>query len=48
MDKNQDTGAEDVRWDLADLYAGPDDPAIDADFKAALGRGAPGEIQGPW
>jgi oligoendopeptidase F len=25
-----------VRWDLADLYAGPDDPRIDADLGAAL------------
>lgn len=51
----QTTGAEDVRWDLADLYAGPDDPAIEEDFKAALaqaeafqekyrGRVAAGEI----
>jgi oligoendopeptidase F len=25
-----------VRWDLSDLYAGPDDPRIDADLDAAL------------
>jgi oligoendopeptidase F len=25
-----------VRWDLTDLYAGPDDPRIDADLDAAL------------
>jgi oligoendopeptidase F len=25
-----------VRWDLADLYAGPDDPRIDADLETAL------------
>lgn len=34
----QATGAEDVRWDLADLYAGPDDPAIAADFEATLAQ----------
>ena len=34
----QNTGAESVRWDLADLYAGPDDPAIKSDFKAALSQ----------
>lgn len=37
-DAKHATGAEDVRWDLKDLYAGPDDPAIDADFTAALAR----------
>jgi len=26
-----------VRWDLADLYAGPDDPRIEADLAQALG-----------
>src|SRR5687767_2764313 len=31
------TGAEAVRWDLRDLYAELDDPAIDADLAAALG-----------
>jgi oligoendopeptidase F len=29
------TGAEDVAWDLADLYAGIDDPRIDADVAEA-------------
>jgi oligoendopeptidase F len=29
------TGAEDVRWDLSPMYAGLDDPAIDADLDAA-------------
>jgi oligoendopeptidase F len=29
------TGAEDVRWDLSDLYAGIDDPAIEQDIKLA-------------
>ena len=29
------TGAEDVRWDLSLLYAGLDDPAIDADLDGA-------------
>ncbi len=53
--ESQETGAESVRWDLKDLYAGPDDPTIEADFKAALeqaqafqethrGRVAAGEI----
>ena len=27
-----------VRWDLSDLYTGPDDPAIDADLDRALER----------
>jgi oligoendopeptidase F len=27
-----------VRWDLSDLYAGPDDPCIDADLDSALER----------
>ena len=26
-----------VRWDLSDLYAGPDDARIDADLDRALG-----------
>lgn len=30
------TGAEDVAWDLADLYAGPEDPALEADLSNAL------------
>ena len=30
------TGADDVAWDLSDLYAGPDDPRIDTDLDAAL------------
>jgi oligoendopeptidase F len=29
------TGAEEVRWDLSDLYAGADDPAINRDLDAA-------------
>ena len=29
------TGAEDVRWDLTDLYRGPDDPALRADVDGA-------------
>ena len=32
------TGAESVEWDLADLYAGPDDPRLDADLELALGE----------
>jgi hypothetical protein len=31
--KERLTGAENVRWDLSDLYAGIDDPAIDQDDK---------------
>lgn len=30
------TGAENVRWDLRDLYAAPDDPQLDADMAHAL------------
>ncbi|MBI3992492.1 MAG: M3 family oligoendopeptidase [Candidatus Lambdaproteobacteria bacterium] len=30
------TSAQDVTWDLGDLYGGPDDPAIKADQAAAL------------
>jgi oligoendopeptidase F len=26
------TGAEEVTWDLSDLYSGPDDPQIEADL----------------
>lgn len=29
------TGAEQIRWDLTDLYAGPDDPQLDADLARA-------------
>jgi len=29
----KETGAEKVRWDLSQLYAGPDDPRIDADLE---------------
>lgn len=32
------SGAENVRWDLSDLYAGVDDPAIDKDFAEADSR----------
>jgi oligoendopeptidase F len=32
---NKPTGAEEITWDLADLYAGIDDPAIDRDLDAA-------------
>jgi len=31
------TGAEDVRWDLTDLYKSIDDPALDADLEKAMG-----------
>lgn len=30
------TGAEDVAWDLGDVYAGPDDPRLAADVEDAL------------
>jgi oligoendopeptidase F len=30
------TGAETVAWELGDLYAGPDDPRLDADISQAL------------
>lgn len=30
------TGAEEITWDLSDLYAGPDDPRIDSDVEEAL------------
>lgn len=29
------TGAEDVEWDLSDLYAGPDDPKLEAEIAGA-------------
>ncbi len=29
------TGAEEVEWDLSDLYAGPDDPRLEADAASA-------------
>jgi oligoendopeptidase F len=32
------TGAEDVRWDLSDLFASPDDPAIEATLARDLER----------
>jgi len=38
--KEQRTGAEDVRWDLSDLYAGIDDPNINDDIKRADERAA--------
>ena len=31
--KERSTGAENVRWDLSDLYAGIDDPVIDRDIQ---------------
>ncbi|MBA2384054.1 MAG: oligoendopeptidase F, partial [Actinobacteria bacterium] len=30
------TGAEQVDWNLADLFEGPDDPRIDAELERAL------------
>lgn len=32
------TGAEDIGWDLSDLYASPDDPAIDRDIEQITQR----------
>src|SRR5256712_12385279 len=32
------TGAEDVRWNLTDLFASPDDPKIEATLKRELER----------
>ena len=34
-DGDRPTGAEDITWDLADLYAGLDDPKIEGDLQAA-------------
>src|SRR5215470_10737772 len=31
------TGAEDVAWDLTDVYKAPDDPALEADLDDARG-----------
>jgi len=33
--QQQPTGAEEITWDLGDLYAGADDPAIEGDMDAA-------------
>lgn len=32
----QATGAENIRWDLSDLYGGPDDPVLDGDKKSVV------------
>lgn len=37
-DTNGKTGAEEIRWDLSDLYKGIDDPQIDADLAEAQQR----------
>ncbi|MBN1284882.1 MAG: M3 family oligoendopeptidase [Anaerolineae bacterium] len=37
-DEKKVTGAENVAWNLTDLYAGIDDPALDADLDAAFAR----------
>ncbi len=37
-DEKKLTGAENVNWDLTDLYNGVDDPALEADLKAAAAR----------
>src|SRR5438128_9666485 len=34
------TGAEAVAWELGDLYAGPDDPRLEADISQALADAA--------
>lgn len=34
---SKNTGAEDVRWDLSDLYSGADDPQLDKDLEELLG-----------
>lgn len=34
--QSERTGAQDVRWDLSDLYTGLDDPRIEADLQALL------------
>lgn len=36
QDQRPQTGAEDVRWDLDDLYTGIDDPQLDADLDALV------------
>jgi oligoendopeptidase F len=38
MSRNRKTGAERVRWELGDLYAGVDDPAIGRDLDEAVSR----------
>ena len=38
MKKTIPTGAEDVRWDLSDLYASPTDPALETALDRALER----------
>jgi oligoendopeptidase F len=32
------SGADDITWDLSDLYCGPDDPKLGADLDSALGQ----------
>ncbi len=36
MKNNHTTGAENIRWDLSDLYRSPDDPALANDRKSVL------------
>jgi oligoendopeptidase F len=38
MSRNKSTGAENVRWNLEDLYGGVDDPAIARDLDQAVAR----------
>ncbi len=38
--KTPSTGAEDVRWDLSDLYADLDDPRLDADLEQLVAEAA--------
>ena len=52
MTEKMTTGAEEIVWDLADLYAGMDDPRLDADLNVcdaeadALGEAYRGRIAG--
>ena len=50
MTNGESTGAEEIVWDLSDLYAGMDDPQLNADLDAcdaeadALGQAYRGRI----
>lgn len=51
-EQTRSTGAEQIAWDLSDLYAGVDDPALEADMRradeaaAALDRDYRGRVAG--
>ena len=49
MTTTEITGAEDVAWDLSDLYEGGDDPRIEQDVEQAEagGRGLPRALLRP-